>query len=148
MTHGHGCSQAGWPCGSFDISQALAPGSCSNQPEEGEGDSHTEILGGAERRRYIQNGLMIISYFSFLLSHQNPKVPRQLSLPILPEDPVQCHQRNAATQTAIPLPLKIKVRQRAAKVSAGNPPSLQLEWFKLPTGSSQLPFGYHCPNYK
>lgn len=43
MAHRHGCSQAGWPGGPFDVSQALAPGSGSNQPKEGERDSHTEI---------------------------------------------------------------------------------------------------------
>lgn len=48
MAHRHGCGQAGWPCGPLDVGQALAPGSCSYQPEEGEGDSHTEVLRGAE----------------------------------------------------------------------------------------------------
>lgn len=48
VAHRHGCSQAGWPRGPLDVCQALAPGSCSYQPEEGEGDSHTEVLGGAE----------------------------------------------------------------------------------------------------
>lgn len=42
-----------------------------------------------------------------LLSHQNPEVPRQMSLPIL-QASIQCHQRNAATQTAMPLPLELR----------------------------------------
>lgn len=54
MAHRHGCSQAGWPCGPFDVSQALAPGSCSNQPKEGKGDSHTEVLGRAEGGRHSE----------------------------------------------------------------------------------------------
>lgn len=58
MAHGHGCSQAGWLCGPLDVGQALAPGSCSYQPEEGEGDSHTEVLGGAEQQE-IQSYPMI-----------------------------------------------------------------------------------------
>lgn len=58
VAHGHGCSQAGWLCGPLDVGQALAPGSRSHQPEEGEGDSHTEVLGGAEGQE-IQSHPMI-----------------------------------------------------------------------------------------
>jgi hypothetical protein len=66
MAHGHGCSQAGWPCSPFDIRQALAPGSCSYQPEEGEGDSYTEVLGGAEGQE-THSGRPHDSLFPFLL---------------------------------------------------------------------------------
>lgn len=59
MTHGHGCGQAGWPRGPFDISQALAPGSCGNQPEEGEGDSNAEVLGRVEGRRHVQDDPLV-----------------------------------------------------------------------------------------
>lgn len=63
MAHGHGCSQAGRPGSPFDISQALAPGGSSYQPEEGKGHRHTEVLGGAERQE-IQSHLTVPRVFT------------------------------------------------------------------------------------
>lgn len=148
MAHRHGCSQAGWPCGPFDISQALAPGSGSNQPKEGERDGHTEILRG-QREEDIQKSPVSINYFSFLQSHKNPEVPSKMSLPILPEDSVQCYQRNAATQTTLFLPVGLRSGNELSwHLSAWNPPSLRPKFPKLPTLSSQLPFNHNCSDCK
>lgn len=83
MAHGHGCSQAGWLCRPLDVSQALAPGSCCHQPEESEGDSHTEVLGGAEGQE-MQSYPMIPHFFSSCHNALGPWGPKQLPLSILP----------------------------------------------------------------
>lgn len=110
VAHGHGHGQARGPRGPLDVGQALAPGSCSHQPEEGEGHGHTEVL---EEQRHRKCGHTLGPRFLSSCSDTLGSRSRDSSPSVCPEPQgarmvsdtlTLTTQRRPATGTPLPVP--------------------------------------------